>query len=102
MRVHQGGDDANLGEADPDRDIVRAILHAERNPVAGFQSVRQRPMGNPVRGGIEFGICGELAFKPKRDVPGMLVDTLLEIVRNELPGVRRNVADQLVHPDRHA
>ena len=102
MRVHQGGDDANLGKAHPDRDIVRAILHAERHPVPGLEAVRERPMGHPVRLGLEFGISGQPALEAECNIVGMLVDAVLEIIGDQLPGVRRDLSDQLVHPDGHA
>ena len=91
--VDQGRGDADLGEADPRRQILDPVGHHQGDGVAATQAPVLGPVGEAVGHGVQVAIGQGALTVVDGDVVGELVDRFFEVVTEQDVAVQLNRLD---------
>ena len=96
--IDQRGLHRDLRHARPEGDIVRPVLHKERNRVARLQTDAQSPVRKPVRPRLEVGIGDLLPLERDEGPVGMIIDRVLDGVRHRVFRIGIELPDRADDP----
>ncbi len=98
LGIDQGRRQSDLGHAEPDRQIVRPVLHEQGDRGTRLQPPVQRPGGIAVGPALEVGIGPALLLEQDRNPRGMTVDRRFEVIGEIDAGARFETGN----PGQHA
>ena len=96
--IEQGSHHTDLGEAEPDGDILPAIAHEESDRIARLETLVQRPMGDLVGPRLELAVGNLARVQQGHRIVGETVDRGLDVIRH--PDTRPGA--HLLHRTKHA
>ena len=102
IRVDQGGGDADLGEADPGRQIFDAVGHHQGDGVAPVQAAPLGPVGVAVGHGVQVAIGQAAALVLDGDVVRELVDGFFKVVAQQNVAIQLDRLDTLEQAEQSA
>ena len=96
--VDQRGRDTDLGKADPCRQIFRPIQHHQGNDVTAMQTPTLGPVTETIGEGVELPECQGTVVVLNGDTVSKPVDSLLEVVTDQIRTIEGDRLDTLEQP----